>query len=140
MAPRKKPQLSRFGVSLDTSLLQRFDKLIADEGYTNRSKALADLIRKEFVSEVFVKGGDVAGAITVIYDHHQRELVNKLLEIQHEHGAIIIATQHIHINHHNCLEIIAVKGGGAAVKRFADYVKTVRGVKHVTLSITSSDC
>ncbi len=138
MVARNKTSLSRFGVSLDSDLLKRFDDFISSEGYTNRSKAFADLIRKEFVSDLFAKGGDVAGAITIVYDHHKRAVVNKLLDIQHDHGGIIISTQHVHLDHDNCLEIIAVKGLGVAVKTLADNLKAIKGVKHSTLSITSA--
>jgi len=136
MAP--KTGLSRFGVSLDTELLKRFDAFIGAEGYDNRSKAIADLIRKEFVTDAFSKGGAVAGAVTIVYDHHKREVVNKLLDMQHDHGNIIISTQHVHLDHDNCLEIIAVKGPGAKVKVLADSLKAVKGVKHSTLSVTSA--
>ena len=136
MAP--KTGLSRFGVSLDTELLKRFDAFIGAEGYDNRSKAIADLIRKEFVTDAFSKGGAVAGAVTIVYDHHKREVVNKLLDMQHDHGNIIISTQHVHLDHDNCLEIIAVKGPGAKVKGLADSLKAVKGVKHSTLSVTSA--
>lgn len=131
----RKP-LSRFGVSLEGDLLDRFDSYIAREGYTSRSKAIADLIRKEFVTDVFDKGGPVAGAITMVYDHHRREVVNTLLDIQHDHGGLIISSQHVHLDHDNCLEIIAVKGPGAKVKALADSLKSVKGVKHVTLAVT----
>src|SRR5574344_553528 len=112
-------KLVRFGVSLDGELLRRFDDFIGAEGYDNRSKAIADLIREAFVNDDFVKGGTVAGAITIVYDHHKREAVNKLLDIQHDHGSLIISTQHIHLDHDNCLEIAAVKGPGAKVKELA---------------------
>ncbi|HNT97756.1 MAG TPA: nickel-responsive transcriptional regulator NikR [Elusimicrobiales bacterium] len=134
----RKTSLSRFGVSLEGDLLERFDAYIADEGYDNRSKAIADLIRKEFITDVFKKGGPVAGAVTIVYDHHKREVVNKLLDIQHDHGGIIISAQHVHLDHDNCLEIIAVKGRGAEVKLLADALKSVKGVKHATLSVTSA--
>jgi len=131
-------KLVRFGVSLEGELLRRFDAFIGAEGYDNRSKAIADLIRKEFVSDVFAKGGPVAGAVTIVYDHHRRDLVNKLLDIQHDHGGIIISAQHVHLDHDNCLEIIAVRGAGAKVKALADSLKAVKGVKHSTLSVTSA--
>jgi CopG family nickel-responsive transcriptional regulator len=131
-------KLSRFGVSLEEELLWKFDAFIGAEGYSNRSKAIADLIRKEFVSDAFAKGGTVAGAVTIVYDHHKREVVNKLLDIQHDHGTIIISAQHVHLDHDNCLEIIAVKGLGAKVKELADALKSVKGVKHSTLSVTTS--
>lgn len=123
---------------MEEQLLRKFDAFIGAEGYSNRSKAIADLIRKEFVSDDFAKGGLVAGAVTMVYDHHKREVVNKLLDMQHDHGGIIISTQHVHLDHDNCLEIIAVKGPGAKVKALADSLKAVKGVKHSTLSVTSA--
>lgn len=134
----RKNSLSRFGVSLDGDLLERFDAYIAAEGYDNRSKAIADLIRKEFVSDDFRKGAIVAGAVTLVYDHHRREVVNRLVDIQHDHGGTIISSQHVHLDHDNCLEIIAVRGRGAEVKLLADALKAIRGVKHATLSVTSA--
>jgi len=131
-------KLVRFGVSLEGELLKKFDSFIGAEGYSNRSKAIADLIRKEFVADVFSKGGTVAGAVTIVYDHHKREVVNKLLDIQHDHGRIIISAQHVHLDHDNCLEIIAVKGPGAKVGKLADALKSVNGVKHATLSVTTA--
>jgi CopG family nickel-responsive transcriptional regulator len=132
-----KDKLVRFGVSLEGNLLRKFDAFIGSEGYSNRSKAIADLIRKEFVADVFARGGTVAGAVTLVYNHHKREVVNKLLDIQHDHGAIIISAQHVHLDHDNCLEIIAVKGAGAKVRALADTLKSVKGVKHATLSVTT---
>lgn len=133
-----KDKLTRFGVSLEGELLRKFDAYIRSEGYDNRSKALADLIRKEFVTDDFRKGAAVAGAVTIVYDHHRRDTVNRLLDIQHDHGKIIISAQHVHLDHGNCLEIIAVKGRGAEVKLLADALKSVKGVKHATLSVTIS--
>jgi len=133
-----KDKLVRFGVSLEGELLRKFDAFIGSEGYSNRSKAIADLIRKEFVADVFARGGAVAGAVTLVYDHHKREVVNRLLDIQHDHGGIIISSQHVHLDHDNCLEIIAVKGQGAKVRALADSLKSVKGVKHATLSVTTS--
>ena len=133
-----KKGLSRFGVSLDSELLKKFDDFIGVEGYSNRSKAIADLIRKEFVSDVFAKGGAVAGAVTIVYDHHKREVVNRLLDIQHDHGEIIISAQHVHLDHDNCLEIIAAIGPGGEIKALADSLKAIKGVKHSTLSVTST--
>ncbi|HAN03815.1 MAG: nickel-responsive regulator [Elusimicrobia bacterium GWA2_64_40] len=131
-------KLVRFGVSLEGELLRRFDAFIGAEGYDNRSQAIAGLIRKEFVSDSFAHGGPVAGAVTLVYDHHKREVVNKLMDIQHDHGGIIISSQHVHLDHDNCLEIVAVKGPGAKVKALADALKSVKGVKHATLSVTCS--
>jgi len=131
-------KLFRFGVSLDKELLKKFDELIKGRNYTNRSKALADLIRKEFVQEQWKKGGEIAGAITLVYDHHKRELINKLTDIQHDFQNIVISTQHIHLDHDNCLEIIAVKGVAAKIQKLTDTLKAVKGIKHATLSVSTT--
>lgn len=131
-------KLIRFGVSLEDDLLERFDHLIKEKNYTNRSEAFRDLIRQELVQKQWQAGGEVAGAITLIYDHHKRELVNKLTNIQHDFGRIIISSQHTHLDHDNCLEIIAVKGNPKEVQKLADNLKSVKGVKHGTLSMSST--
>lgn len=130
--------LVRFGVSLERGLLAQFDKLIAHKNYTNRSEAFRDLIRQELVKKEWEEGEDVAGTITIIYDHHQRELVTKLMDIQHDHGNDIISTQHIHIDHHNCMEIIAVRGSAKEAQKLADTLRAVKGVKHSTLGMSST--
>lgn len=132
------PKLIRFGVSLENDLLERFDRLIKEKNYTNRSEAFRDLIRQELVQKQWHSSGEVAGAITLIYDHHKRELVNKLTNIQHDHGHIIISSQHTHLDHDNCLEIIAVKGQPKEVQKLANSLKSVKGVKHGTLSMSST--
>ena len=130
--------LFRFGVSLPKDLLDKFDKLIAEKKYTNRSEAFRDLIRQELVKKEWEEGEDVVGTITIIYDHHQRELVMKLMDIQHDHGKNIISTQHIHLDHHNCMEIIAVRGSAKEAQKLADMLKAVKGVKHSTLGMSST--
>jgi CopG family nickel-responsive transcriptional regulator len=130
--------LFRFGVSLPKDLLDKFDKLISQKGYSNRSEAFRDIIRQELVKEEWAGVSDVVGAITLVYDHHKRELVNKLTDIQHDFQDIIISTQHIHLDHDNCLEIIAAKGGPDKVKKLADSLRSVKGVKHGAISMSST--
>ena len=132
------PKLARFGVSLDQELLERFDRLIKERNYTCRSEAFRDLIRQELVQKQWRGGEEIAGAITLIYDHHKRELVNKLMDIQHDFGELIISSQHIHLDHNNCLEIIAVKGSAKEAQKLADSLKSVKGVKHGTLSMSTT--
>jgi len=108
------------------------------KGHTNRSKAFSDLVRQELVKNEWSEGGEIAGAITLIYDHHRRELVNKLTDIQHDFSSITISTQHIHLDHDNCLEIIAAKGAVADVQKFANAIKAVNGVKHMALGMSST--
>lgn len=132
------PGLFRFGISLPKDLLDKFDKLIKAKNYSNRSEAFRDLIRQELVKKEWREGEAIAGAITLIYDHHKRELVNKLTDIQHDSQKIIISTQHIHLDHDNCLEIIAVKGHPREAQKLADTLKSVKGVKHGTISMSST--
>ncbi len=130
--------LIRFGVSIEKDLLLKFDCFIKGKKYTNRSEAFRDLIRQELVQEQWQGKEEVVGAITLIYNHHKRELVNKLMDIQHDFGGVIISSQHIHLDHNNCLEIIAVKGSPKEAQKLADTLKSVKGVKHGTLSMSTT--
>ncbi len=131
-------KLFRFGVSLEKDLLIKFDQLIQEKNYPNRSEAFRDLIRHELVKKEWQQGKEVAGAITLIFDHHKRELLNKITDIQHDFQKIIISTQHVHLDHNNCLEIIAIKGSTKEVHKLADTLKSIKGVKHGTLSMSST--
>jgi len=122
--------LIRFGVSLENDLLNKFDRHIKKHKYTNRSEAIRDLIRLELIKEEWTENKDVTGAITIVYDHHTRELVNKVLDIQHDHHACILSTQHIHLDHHNCFEIIVSKGKATEIEKLYSELKSLKGVKH----------
>ncbi len=128
----------RFGVSLDRDLLDKFDVLIRNRRYTNRSEAIRDLIRQQLVTEEWKENKEIAGAIMLMYDHHKRELLTKIMDTQHDFQRIIVSTQHIHLDHHNCLEIIAVKGSSNDVRTLADTLKALKGVKHGSLSMSST--
>ncbi len=130
--------LYRFGISLEKELINKFDKHIRKQNYHNRSEAIRDLIRGELVREQWAANEEVAGAITMVYDHHKRELVNKLMDIQHDFVTTIISTQHIHLDHHNCLEIIAVKGTAKSVQKLANSLKSQKNVNHVTLNMSTT--
>jgi CopG family nickel-responsive transcriptional regulator len=119
-------KLVRFGVSLGRDLLDRFDAFIAERGYASRSEALRDLIRASLVEEEWRKGGEVTGAITLVYDHRKKDLVNRLTDLQHDAHDLIISTQHIHLDHNHCLEIIAVRGRAAEARRLADSLRSVK--------------
>ena len=131
-------ELVRFGVSLEKTLLEKFDSYIRERNYTNRSEAFRDMIRQELVKKEWIEGEDVAGAITLIYDHHRKDLLGRVTDIQHNYQRIIISTQHIHLDHDNCLEIVAVRGNPADVQRLADMLKSIKGVKHGTLNMSST--
>ncbi len=127
--------IKRFGVSIDNDLLKKFDDYIKSKNYTNRSEALRDLIRKEFVEEQWIKANrNAAGAIIVVFDHHKRELTNNLVGIQHDYQEIIISTQHIHLDHNMCLEVIVVRGKISRIYQLESKLKSIKGVKHISLS------
>jgi CopG family transcriptional regulator, nickel-responsive regulator len=128
----------RFGVSLDEKLLVDFDRLIEDKRYTNRSEAIRDLIRASLVEKESDAAGEVIGTITLIYNHHVRDLADKLTEHQHSHFDKIIASQHVHLDAHNCLEVLVVRGAAPTIKQIADELISVKGVKHGKLVITST--
>lgn len=130
--------LTRFGVSIETVLLQRFDELIKAKGYGNRSQALRDLIRDHLVQEEWNLGTkETVGTITLVYDHHTRELADNLTHLQHEHFHSVVSSMHVHMDEHNCLEVLVVKGQGNQIKRIADRLIGTRGVKHGKLTLTT---
>ncbi len=131
-------ELIRFGVSLDKKLLDRFDNAIRERGYTNRSEALRDLIRADLVVKEWEAGEEVVGVIMMVFDHHLRELQNTVTDIQHRHLAAIISTQHVHLDHDNCLEIVILKGPAGEVQSLADLLKAQRGIKHCSLSMSTT--
>jgi len=131
-------EVVRFGVSLEKELLDKFDRLIKEKKYSNRSEAIRDLIRENLVKREWVDGKEVAGAITLVFDHHKRDLVNILTDIQHDFYRIIISSQHIHLDHSNCLEIIVVRGKPTEVRELANKLKSNRGVKYGALSIATT--
>ena len=130
--------LRRFSVSLEEELLEQFDAYIRERGYVNRSEAMRDLIRKEFISEQWEQDGEVAGVVTLVYDHHQAQLQKKITEIQHEYYTLITSTTHVHMDHDNCLEVIIVKGKASRIKELAERIIAMRGVKNGKLTMTST--
>src|SRR5689334_16032682 len=131
--------LSRIGVAIDTDLLDKFDSLIAQRGYSNRSEAFRDLIRDELVERTWeLPDSPVVGTVTLVYDHHVRLLSDKLTDIQHNYHKSILSTLHVHLDHDNCLEVLVVRGKSAEVRRVADVLISTKGVKHGRLTITTS--
>lgn len=127
--------LKRFGVSIEQDLLKKFDSYISLNNYENRSEAIRDLIRKEFVDQEWSKSSElVAGAIVLVYDHHKHDVIDRLLNIQHEYNDIVISSQHIHLDHDNCFEIVVVKGKMNKLTDLASKLKSIKGVKHASLT------
>ena len=131
--------LSRIGVAIDTALLEKFDQLISGRGYTNRSEAFRDLIRDELIRQDWESpDSQVVGTVTLVYDHHVRQLSERLTNLQHDHHHNILSTLHVHLDHDNCLEVLIVKGKSEAVRKIADALIATKGVKHGRLTITTT--
>ena len=126
--------LTRFGVSIEDNLLEKFDEFIGEKGYSNRSEAIRDLIRKNLVEKEWEEKGDVAGGIAIVFEHDKRELANRILDIQHDFHDIIISSQHVHLDKHNCLEVIVVRGDAKDIERLASVLQSMKGVRHCTLA------
>lgn len=131
--------LIRFGISIEDELLASFDGLSAERGYSNRSEAVRDLMRDALVQARVKAEPDKAAVIaslTLVYDHHARELTDKMAAIQHDHHGLVISVLHVHISHDDCMEIIALRGKASQVRHLADALLNLKGVKHGKLFIT----
>ena len=120
--------LVRFGVAMERELLARFDQLLLQRGYQNRSEALRDLVRRDLDRDVWQRGGSAVATITLVYDHHVRELSERLTQIQHDHGGHIVSTLHVHLDHDHCMEVIAARGPAKVLKAMADQLLGNKGV------------
>ncbi|MFN8007695.1 MAG: nickel-responsive transcriptional regulator NikR [Terriglobia bacterium] len=130
--------LKRFGVSMEEDLLERFDELCTAKGYTNRSEAIRDMVRDHLIEDEIEEGNvDSVGTLTVVYDHHQRELQEKLTGYQHHHLDAIVSTLHVHLDAHLCLEVIILRGKSKGIKKIAEGLIAAKGVKHGKLVLTT---
>lgn len=129
----------RFGISLDENLLQNFDHLIEQKRYMNRSEAIRDLIRASLVEErCGSENQEAVGTVTLVYNHHVRDLSDKLTEHQHAHHDQIISALHVHLDAHNCLEVLVIRGTVQIIKLIAHELIGVKGVKHGKLVMTTT--
>ncbi|WP_027186029.1 nickel-responsive transcriptional regulator NikR [Desulfovibrio inopinatus] len=132
----------RFGVSLNSELLEKFDKLCEDKSYQTRSEAIRDLIRGVLVQREWEETDkEIAGVLSLVYDHHVSDLAQRLVEIQHDHHDIILTSMHIHLDHDNCLEVLILKGPGESMQKLSQKLISTRGVKYgkLTLATTGQD-
>lgn len=130
-------KLTRFGVSMDEKLLTDFDLIINKKGYQNRSEAVRDLVRDAILQHHAANDSEiVAGTVMLFYNHHQNKLVNEMLRIQHDHHDSILATTHLHIDQHNCLELIVVKGMASDLRKLSEQLITLKGVFYGKLTVS----
>ena len=131
--------LTRFGVSFDSELLKRFDALCDQRGYQTRSEAIRDLVRSTLVEQEWGDSDqDVAATLTLVYDHHKSDLAQKVTNLQHEAHHLIITTLHVHLDHHNCLEVLVLKGPGDQVQELARALIAAKGVMFGKLSLATT--
>ncbi len=130
--------LKRFSISLEENLLDSFDSYIKAQSYDNRSEAIRDLIRKALIREEWLSDSNVMGVITLVYDHHQHQLQEKVTEVQHGRHHLIVSTTHVHMDHHNCLEVIVVRGKAQEVQELSDRLTALRGVRDGNLAMSST--
>lgn len=130
-------ELVRFGVAMDSSLLTRFDDRIARQGYATRSEALRDLVRADLSADHIAEGGQAAATLTIVYDHHVRELTERLTEMQHRLGTAVVSTLHVHLDHDYCLEVIVMRGPAGRLREAGDRLIATKGVQHGELVITA---
>ncbi len=130
--------LVRFGVSIESDLLDNFDASSNKRGYENRSEALRDLIRNSLIQQKvsFDADAQVLGSLTLVYDHHSTTLLQEMAEIQHKHHNLILSVMHLHVNHTDCLEILALSGKNNQINSLADELISLKGIKHGQLCIT----
>jgi CopG family nickel-responsive transcriptional regulator len=129
----------RFSISLPGALARQLDQMAREKGYDNRSLAVADMVRAHLVEHrQDFADQEIAGTITLLYDHHKQHVQATLTDIQHDHHESIISTLHVHLDHDNCLEVLVVRGKAALIKRIADELIAAKGVKHGKLTVTST--
>lgn len=131
--------LKRFGVSLEENLLEALDQFVSERHFPNRSQALRYLIKKNIVRQKWENNKIVAGAIVLVYDHHKRDLQTTSTDVQHNYHDLILSVQHVHLDHDNCLETIAVKGKAKELQALADKLIAIKGIKHGELVMSASE-
>lgn len=133
-------EVVRFSISTEESLLERFDALIAEKGYVNRSEAIRDLIRNSLAEDALRdEDRSAVGTVTLVYDHHVSDLGDKLTEHQHSHHESIVSTLHIHLDAHQCLEVVVLRGNVGVIRRLADSLIGTKGVTQGRFVMTTAD-
>lgn len=138
LSQEKSEGVTRFSVSLPGDLARELDTMTAEKGYSNRSLALADMIRAQLVEHRQSLGGQIAGTITLLFDHHKPNLQSLLTDLQHEHTDLIVSTLHVHLDHDNCLEVLVVRGDCERVRALSNTLIGAKGVKHGRLTVTAT--
>lgn len=129
----------RFSVSLGEELLKELDDYVKDNNFANRSQGLRYLIEKNIVEKKWHCNNIVAGAVVMIYDHHKKDIIARTNDIQHDYFNVILSSQHYHLNHDMCMEIIAVKGKAKILTELADKLISIKGIRHGKLLMSKTE-
>ena len=130
--------LERYTITMPRDLFEAFDQRNERKGYKNRSEAIRDLVREALVKAEWANPEErVAATVTLVYDHHIRALSDKITEVQHDHGEMVVSTLHVHLDHHNCLEVIVLRGMAKDIHAIADALTCIKGVKHTQIALTT---
>ncbi len=134
------PELTRLSFSIECSLEEKLEELVAQSGYGNRSEFIRDLIRDRLVDRAWQgqTNGDAVGTITLIYDHHAGPVAEKLTDLQHDHHDLVLASTHVHLDHQLCAEVIICRGESSEIRAIADNLRRQKGVLHGALSMSST--
>jgi CopG family nickel-responsive transcriptional regulator len=133
-------ELTRISISLESALLVAFDESIKDKGYPTRSEAIRDLIRDRLIREEGERGeGEQVAVVTLVYDHHARELATRLIEKQHHHHELVVSSLHVHLGERHCLEVSVLRGPADAVRHLGDELLATKGVLHGEMIFTSGE-
>lgn len=129
--------VKRFGVSLEENILSDLDKIVENKKFPNRSQAIRFLVSESKIEEKWKGDENVAGAIVLVYDHHKKDLQTHSTNIQHDYHNLILSVQHVHLDHNNCLETIAVKGKASELHALSDQLIALKGIKHGKLVMSA---
>ena len=132
-------RVARFSISLDKNLLRQLDRMLREKGYKNRSLAVADMVRDRLIEHrAEADGDDAAASVTLVYDHHKAHVQEALTELQHRFRGSVVSTLHVHLDHHNCLEVLVLRGKASEIRALADRLIAAKGVKHGRLTLTTT--
>lgn len=130
--------LVRLTFSIEAPLAKQFERMVEKNHYDNRSEYFRDLVRANLVEEEWAGGQEALATITLVYDHHKPKLNDRLIDLQHDHHDIILASTHVHLDHDVCAEMIMVRGKAERIRTLADGLRQMKGVLHATLSMSST--
>jgi CopG family nickel-responsive transcriptional regulator len=131
-------KVERITISVEAHLLAKFENYLSVNGYPTRSEAIKSLMRQALIEQEWQQDTDVAGTISLVYDHHKRGTMEKLVDVQHDFGSLIVCSQHVHLDHHNCMEVLVVRGRAAEVRDILAKLKAVKGIKHSALMMATT--